>query len=181
MQRHDRRPASRLDGEPVEGGYSTGLYLDSGRRCGARPRGTRAAEEAGVPWSLETRGDLIVGEVERNGITILTATLPYKQQAVDPAELRRHFDFAENINYKVIPHVDGTPAIRQLTVRRLAEIDVHECWVGPCSVELRPKSPRPRSGGCRSASPSRASTGTRTSRSSPAGSSTTILADGAAP
>ena len=46
---------------------------------------------------------------------ILTATLPYKQRASDPAELRRHFDFTENVNYKLVPHVDGTPAIRQLT------------------------------------------------------------------
>ena len=45
--------------------------------------------------------------------------------------MRRHFDFAENINYKVIPHIDGTPAIRQLTSRRLQELEISECWVGP--------------------------------------------------
>jgi len=129
-------------GEVVEGGYSVGLYLDSdvgvahGREVHGQPKKMASLK-------LETRGDLIVGEVERNGIMILTATLPYKQRAVDPAEMRRHFDFTENINYKLIPHVDGTPAIRQLTARRLEDVRVHECWTGPCTVELRPNAQAP--------------------------------------
>jgi acetoacetate decarboxylase len=126
----------------VEGGYSMGLYLDSdvgvahGREVHGQPKKMAALK-------LETRGDLIVGEVERNGITILTATLPYKQRAVDPGVMHEHFDFTENINYKVIPHIDGTPAIRQLTARRLADVRVHECWTGPCTVELRPNAQAP--------------------------------------
>ena len=71
----------------VEGGYSTGLYLDSdvgiahGREVHGQPKKLASLR-------LETRGDLIVGEVERNGITFLTATLPYKQRRADPARLR---------------------------------------------------------------------------------------------
>ncbi len=128
--------------DAVEGGYSTGLYLDSdvgvahGREVHGQPKKLASL-------TLETRGDLVVGEVVRNGIPILTATLPYKQRAADPAEMRRYFDFAQNINYKVIPHIDGTPAIRQLTARRLAEVQVHECWTGPCTVELRPNAQAP--------------------------------------
>ena len=49
-----------------------------------------------------------------------------------------HFNFAENINYKVIPNIDGTPAIRQLTARHLDEVEVFECWTGQSSVEIRP-------------------------------------------
>jgi acetoacetate decarboxylase len=131
-----------LGGDVVEGGYSTALYLDSdvgvahGREVHGQPKKLASLK-------LETRGDLIVGEVERNGIAILTATLPFKQRAADATELRRHFDFTENINYKVIPHIDGTPAIRQLTARRLADVHVHECWTGPCTVELRPNAQAP--------------------------------------
>ena len=126
----------------VEGGYSTALYLDSdvgvahGREVHGQPKKLAAV-------ALTTREDLIVAEVERNGITILTATLPYKQRSVDPAAMKTHFDFVENINYKVIPHVDGTPAIRQLTARRMAELEVTECWTGPCTVELRPNAQAP--------------------------------------
>ncbi|MFL5961414.1 MAG: acetoacetate decarboxylase [Gaiellaceae bacterium] len=128
--------------EIVEGGYSVGLYLDSdvgvahGREVHGQPKKLASLR-------LETRGDLIVAEVERNGITILTGALPYKQQVAAPEEMRRHFDFRNNINYKVIPHVDGSPAIRQLTSRRLAELEVSECWVGPCTVELRPNPQAP--------------------------------------
>jgi len=86
---------------------------------------------------LDFRGDLIVGTTQRNGIDVVTATLPYKQRQCDPAELSAHFDFATNINLKAIDHIDGRPAIRQLTSRRLTDLRVHECWVGPCSVELR--------------------------------------------
>jgi acetoacetate decarboxylase len=129
-------------GESVEGGYSTGLYLDSdvgvahGREVHGQPKKLASLR-------LETRGDLLVGEVERNGITILTGALPYKQQRASSEEIRQHFDFRNNINYKVIPHIDGTPAIRQLTARRLAEIEVDECWRGPCTVELRPNPQAP--------------------------------------
>jgi acetoacetate decarboxylase len=127
---------------PTVGGYSVGLYLDSdvgiahGREVHGQPKKLASLR-------LESRGDLIVGEVERNGITFLTATLPYKQRSADPAEMRRHFDFTENINYKVIPEIDGTTAIRQLTARRLSEVEIFECWTGPCTVELRPNAQAP--------------------------------------
>jgi acetoacetate decarboxylase len=128
--------------QTIEGGYSAGLYLDSdagvahGREVHGQPKKMAALK-------LETRGDLIVAEVERNGITILTGTMPYKQRAVEHSRISRHFDFAENINYKLIPHIDGTPAIRQLTARRLTDVRVHECWTGPSTVELRPNAQAP--------------------------------------
>ena len=96
-----------------------------------------------VAPSIEMRGDLMVGRVERNGIDVITATLPYKQRAVGAAALKPYFDFALNINLKAIDHIDGRPAIRQLTSRRLAEVTVHEAWEGPCTVELRPNAQLP--------------------------------------
>jgi acetoacetate decarboxylase len=126
----------------VEGGYSVALYLDSDAGV-AHGREVHGQPKKLASLALEARGDLVVAEVERNGITFLTATLPYKQQEADPAEMRRHFDFAENINFKVIPHIDGTPAIRQLTARRLQELEIAECWTGPCTVELRPNAQAP--------------------------------------
>ena len=92
---------------------------------------------------LEYRGDLVVGTVSRNGIDILTGTMAYKQRRDTLESLKRHFDFAENINLKAVDHIDGRPAIRQLTARRLAEVVVHECWSGPCTVELRPNAQAP--------------------------------------
>ena len=54
-----------------------------------------------------------------------------------------YFDFAQNINLKAIDQIDGTPALRQLTARRLGSLTVHECWSGPCTVELRPNVQAP--------------------------------------
>ncbi|MBV9705142.1 MAG: acetoacetate decarboxylase family protein, partial [Methylobacteriaceae bacterium] len=48
-----------------------------------------------------------------------------------------------NINLKAVDHIDGRPAIRQLTSRRLSDVVVHECWSGACSVELRPNVQAP--------------------------------------
>lgn len=124
------------------GGYSPYLYLDSevgvihGREVHGQPKKLATLD-------LSTRGDLVVATVERNGIEVLTATMPYKQQRVDPAAMRKHFDFTENFNYKVMPGIDGTPAVRQLTARRLSDLRIDECWIGPCTVELRPNAQAP--------------------------------------
>lgn len=124
------------------GAYSPYLFLHSdggvshGREVHGQPK------KYANP-SLEFRGDLIVGKVERNGIDVVTVTTPYKQRQADPAEMRRHFDFGINLNLKAIDHIDGRPAIRQITSRKLTEITVHECWVGPATVELRPNAQAP--------------------------------------
>lgn len=130
-----------LPGTPHRGSYSAYLYLSSdvgvthGREIHGQPK------KFGEP-RLEARGDLVVGTVTRNGIDILTGTLPYKQRPATLAELD-HFDFAMNINLKAVDHIDGRPAIRQITGRRLADVTVHECWRGPCTVELRPNAQAP--------------------------------------
>lgn len=126
----------------LEGGFSTGMYISSpagvahGREVHGQPKKLARV-------SLETSDDLLVGRVERNGIDIVTTTLPYKQRRAEPADMRRHFDFSLNLNYKVIPNIDGTPAVRELTARRLEDIVVRECWTGPCTVELRPNANAP--------------------------------------
>ena len=124
------------------GAYSPYLVLSSdvgvahGREVHGQPK------KLGLP-SLEMRGDLIVGAVARNGIEVITGTMGYKQQAVGAEALTPYFDFATNLNLKAIDHIDGTAAIRQITSRQLAEVTVHECWSGPCTVELRPNAQLP--------------------------------------
>jgi acetoacetate decarboxylase len=126
----------------ASGAYSPYLVLSSdigvahGREIHGQPK------KLGLP-SVEMRSDLIVGRVERNGIDVLTGTLPYKQKPVDASAMKPYFDFATNLNLKAVNHIDGRPAIRQLTSRRLAEVTVHEAWEGPCTVELRPNAQLP--------------------------------------
>jgi len=126
----------------AEGAYSPYLFLSSdvgvahGREAHGQPK------KLAIP-KLDVRGDLIVGSVTRNGIDVITATMAYKQVRCDPSEMTQHFDFATNLNLKVIDHIDGRPAIRQLTSRKLTDVTVHECWSGPCTVELRPNAQAP--------------------------------------
>lgn len=124
------------------GAYSPWLFLSSdiglahGREVHGQPK------KLGCP-RIEMRGDLIVGTLERNGIAVLTGTLPYKQQRADLADLAAILPFATNINLKAVDHIDGRPAIRQLTARTLADVQLAECWRGPCTVELRPNAQAP--------------------------------------
>ena len=125
-----------------QGAYSPYLVLSSdigvahGREVHGQPK------KLGQP-SLEMRGDLIVGTVARNGIDVITGTMPYKQRAVGADALKPYFDFATNLNLKAVDHIDGRPAVRQLTSRKLSEVVVHECWQGPCTVELRANAQLP--------------------------------------
>jgi acetoacetate decarboxylase len=124
------------------GSYSPYLFLSSdvgvthGREIHGQPK--KLAEPR-----LESRGDLVVGTLSRNGIEVVTGTMAYKQDPADIAELGAIFPFATNINLKAVDHIDGTPAIRQLTSRSLADVRVAECWRGPCTVELRPNAQAP--------------------------------------
>ncbi|MCX7287096.1 MAG: acetoacetate decarboxylase [Rhodobacterales bacterium] len=126
----------------ASGAYSPYLFLSSdigvahGRETHGQPK------KLGNP-KLEARGDLIVGTLERNGIDVLTGTMPYKQTQAEIADLSAIFPFATNLNLKAIDHINGTPAIRQLTSRQLADVQVTECWRGPCTVELRPNAQAP--------------------------------------
>ena len=130
-----------LPGKAI-GAYSPYLFLSSdigvahGRELHGQPK------KLGKP-KLEFRSDLIVGSLERNGIDVLTGTMPYKQTPAQITDLSAIFPFATNLNLKAIDHIDGTPAIRQLTSRQLADVEVTECWRGPCTVELRPNAQAP--------------------------------------
>jgi acetoacetate decarboxylase len=124
------------------GAYSPYLFLDTdvgvahGREVHGQPK--KWAEP-----KLEARGDLFVGTVTRNGIDVITGTLPYKQRRDTLDSASSLMDFSTNINLKAVDHIDGRPAIRQLTSRRLGDLTVHECWGGPCTVELRPNAQAP--------------------------------------
>ena len=125
-----------------EGAYSPYLALSSdigvahGREAHGQPK------KLGAP-AIEFRGDLIVGTVERNGIDIATGTMPFKQKRAAAGDLAPYFDFTTNLNLKAIDHIDGRPAIRQVTSRKLAEVTIHEAWTGPATMELRPNAQLP--------------------------------------
>lgn len=132
-----RHPASG-----VEGAFSPLLFVESdgavaaGREIYGQPKKAGTIEVA-------PDGDLLVGRLRRNGIDVVTMTMPYKQQAAAAEELEA-LGFRTNINLKRIPSVDGEgDALRQLTAREFADVVVHEVWRGPGTVELRPNAQAP--------------------------------------
>lgn len=119
------------------GGFSPFLFLNSDGGL-AQGREVHGQPKRWANPRVEFRGDLIVGVLERNGIEVVTGTMGYKQTRADLETLKQEtFNFSVNLNLKIIQHIDGQPAIRQITSRKLADVKVHECWRGPCSVELR--------------------------------------------
>lgn len=125
------------------GGFSPFLFLNSdgglaqGREVHGQPK----------KWAyprIEYRSDLIVGILERNGIDCCTGTLSYKQQRGSLEDLKREgFDFSVNLNYKVLQHISGETAVRQITSRKLADVSISECWRGAATMELRPNAQAP--------------------------------------
>jgi acetoacetate decarboxylase len=69
--------------------------------------------------------------------------MAYKQQAGEPADLERHGGFRTNLNLKVVASVDGSGAVRELTARTFADVDVHWVWRGTGTLELRPNAQAP--------------------------------------
>ena len=135
----------------VVGSYSPYLFLSSdvgvthGREIHGQPK--KLAEPA-----LEFRGDLIVGTCQRNGIDILTGTMPYKQQRADIAELD-HFPFKTNINLKAVDHIDGTPGDPAADQPRAGGCRGHRMLARPLHGRVAPQraGPGPPPAGARNA------------------------------
>ena len=129
-------------GAEEQGAYSPYLYLGSDGAVAAGSEVYGQPKKGGRP-ELKVVDDLFVGRVWRNGIDVITATLPYKVQRRRPEDLQRHLPFIHNINMKLIPDITGVPAIKQITGRHLTDVVVHEVWGGPATLELRPNAQAP--------------------------------------
>jgi acetoacetate decarboxylase len=129
-------------GGRVVGAYSPYFFVDSDRAmAGGREFHGQPKRMADV--GLEVRGDLIVGTLRRNGIDVFTGTLPYKARVASIEDVRSRVDFVTNLNLKVIPQIDGSPALRQLTARDLTDIEVGGCWSGPGTARIEPNAQAP--------------------------------------
>ena len=126
----------------VEGSFSPMFVLESDAAIAAGREIFGQPKKAGTV-TLSRNGDLLVGQVERNGIELLTATMAYKQRPSTPAALAE-LEFGTNINLKVIPAVDGPgDALRQLTARDFADVEFHGVWEGDATVDVRPNAQVP--------------------------------------
>lgn len=126
----------------TRGVYAPFLFVESdgavaaGREIYGQPKKQGAIE-------LAADGDLLVGRLRRNGIDVVTLTMPYKQRRGAEADLTAHLDFRTNINLKVVSSVDGGMDVCQLTARTFADVVVREVWLGSGTVEIRPNAQAP--------------------------------------
>jgi len=119
----------------ITGAYSPYFYVDSDRAmAGGREFHGQPKRFGNV--SIDLREDLIVGTLSRNGINVFTATLAYKSKACDISEVWKRVNFVRNINLKLIPQIDLTRGIRQLTSREFNDIEITECWTGPVTNRI---------------------------------------------
>lgn len=132
----------QLKGTDIKGAYSPYLYLGNDGAVAAGREIYGQPKKGGNP-SLRFVEDLIVGRVERNSIDILTGTMAYKQNKSSLEEMSELIPFTRNINLKILPNIDGTPAIQQLTSRTFEDLHLHECWRGPATIEIRPNAQAP--------------------------------------
>ena len=91
--------------------------------------------------SLSVVHDTLTGRLEYAGERVATGTMLYKHD--DLVAMHGEAAFVKKlqktqINLKLIPHVDGTPAIAQLVAYNLSDIVLKGAWGGAARLHLIP-------------------------------------------
>lgn len=99
-------------------------------------------EVTGLPKSyanpkLRNYGNTLIGSVDYYGERIATATIGYKYAEAD-IEAARADTLADSVVLKTIPHIDGTPRIKELIKISYSDDSVvKEAYTGPVILEQR--------------------------------------------
>jgi acetoacetate decarboxylase len=88
---------------------------------------------------LKVSGDTLVGTLHYAREHVATGTMVYKHETFreDPTEERSLLERTQ-ITLKVIPGVDGKPAIAQLVAINFADVALKGAWIGSARLELVP-------------------------------------------
>ena len=129
-------------GKNVLGAYSPYFYVDNDRAM-AGGREFHGQPKRFATVTLEARGDIFLGQVIANGLTVFTGTMHYKARRAEFAEVCQHVNPVTNINLKIMPHIHGGYAVRQLTARDFVDIDVTQCFGGTGTAEIHPHATVP--------------------------------------
>ncbi|HTY65331.1 MAG TPA: acetoacetate decarboxylase [Alphaproteobacteria bacterium] len=123
-------------GEPCN--FTSQMYLDddppivAGREIWGFPK------KYGHP-KLEIASDTLTGTLVYSGQTVAMGTMAYKHEvfARDPKKTVAALSKLQ-VNLKLIPDVDGKPAIAQLVAYNLTDIKVKGSWSGAARLHLIP-------------------------------------------
>lgn len=131
-------------GKPVS--FTAQMYLDD------EPPIAGGREIWGFPKKhahpkLAVAQDTLTGTLEYAGVQVAVGTMGYKHQhllydvegrmACSSASIVHRMGKTQ-VNLKIIPDVDGRPAIAQLVAYNLDDIRVHGAWSGPARLHLVP-------------------------------------------
>ena len=88
---------------------------------------------------LAVNADTLTGSLHYATQSIAVGTMVYKHDAfrVDHSRERAYLARTQ-ITLKLIPDIDGTPAIAQLVAINFENVVVHGAWTGPARLELIP-------------------------------------------
>ncbi|MDQ2695472.1 MAG: acetoacetate decarboxylase [Pseudomonadota bacterium] len=86
---------------------------------------------------LSVMTDTLTGTLHYADERVAMGTMAYKHQTCNPDTARQSLGKTQ-INLKLIPHVDGSPAIAQLVAYQLADVTVKGIWTGPARLHLVP-------------------------------------------
>jgi len=123
----------RFDGR--QGSYVHAMYLndgspiDGGREIWGFPK--KLAEP-----SLSVEKDTLLGTLDYGPVRVVTGTMGYKYEALDPATVKANLE-APNYLMKIVPDVDCTPRICELVCYYMQNLTVKGAWAGPAALELR--------------------------------------------
>ncbi len=121
-----------FQGKP--GSYTHMLFLDAGAPMdGGREIWGFPEKLANISCKVET--DTLVGTIDYGRIRIATGTMGYKYETRDPAAMQAELA-QPNFLLKVIPHVDCTPRIVELTRYNFEDVTLHGAWTGPAGLHL---------------------------------------------
>ncbi len=129
-----------LDGVP--GSISHMMYLDSvaGMTAGREMLGF--PKKLGFP-ALNLEYDTLVGTLDIGDTRVATATMAYKYEEMDLAQLKQGAESASNYLLKVIPHVDGSLRICELVKYPVTDVVMKGAWTGPAALSYLPHALAP--------------------------------------
>ena len=89
--------------------------------------------------ALEVNADTLTGSLHYATQSIAIGTMVYKHDAfrADHTREREHLARTQ-VTLKLIPDIDGTPAIAQLVAIKFENVVVHGAWTGRARLELIP-------------------------------------------
>jgi acetoacetate decarboxylase len=88
---------------------------------------------------LEIVKDTLTGTLEYSGQLVAMGTMAYKHENMAGNGVKTTATLAKTqVNLKLIPGVDGRPALCQLVCYNLTEIAVKGSWIGPARLHLVP-------------------------------------------